>query len=715
MYFNMDLILFKRLFLLLCMTQTVDCWIGRVQNKSNLVTKYVEVCGSEFLCPADNSRPSSKNGRSDLVTKNCPQCFCNDECEVNRNCCPDKILSTTCVQTKLFVNKQYFIDENQYLMVSSCPVTDKDFYGRNCNFPIKQSNFLHQVPVYSPITNKTYVNIQCSKCNGEDEVIPWTYFISCPRKKVDLDVYSDAGHLWYGMQQNECAINYMPPLKSNPKRCRSLPVVAECNITGTWEQYDEDVLNACRQYRNQYGVFQNVFCFICNTESQQGATSLSLDECSNHTTCPQYINNTQNAKNSSNDFANLYNKNVYTYTDALVNITEKYDSAENEYTADVNMLSWNLGDDIGNYLPLNNITIETSDSHIVNLTSLYEEYVRAGGYENWCHENHQIDKIYPGFKARKNCLCEENCYKYSLCCPDVAFYEHRACVPGFMDQNLNSKTPGAYYFLISRCPVSYTYTYIKSRCEELFDYDVFNIPVTDVQRNIAYKNIYCFLCHNQLEDVDLNLTDVKAWKVNLVCPLVVFPMYMKSYTSLLQAAILSNCSVQFSSTDIVDRCEPETYDTINKCNVTGLVKSVSENARKMCENTGRLIMKKSRNYLYKNQICDLCNSETFEDPVGFCFTGNQQNIISYVNGCRFDILDMQAYPFKNNFCWECNAFYTSRDLGLNEIMVSYRDLFSFSEKKTYNVKSLESHCSEKEFKDVLKVSAFIFMSEYPDN
>lgn len=700
--------LFKRLMLLLCMTETVVGWIGRVQNKSNLLTKYEELCGSELLCSADNTRPSFLNERSKLVTKNCPPCFCNDECEVNRNCCPDKILSTTCVQTKLFVNKQYFIDENRYLMVSSCPVTDKDYYGQNCNFPIEQSNFLSQVPVHSPITNKTYVNIQCSKCNGETEVIPWTYFISCPRKKVDLDVYSDAVHLWYDMQQNECSINYIPPFKSNPMRCRSLPVVAECNITGQWKQYDEDVMNACRQYRNQYGVFQNVFCFICNTESQEGVPSFSLEDCSNHTNCLQNINNTQNAKKSSIDYATLYNKNLYTYTDALVNITEKYDSSENEYTADVNMLSWNLGGDIGSYLPLDNITIETTDSQIVNLTSLFEEYVRAGGYENWCQENHQIDKIYPSFKARKNCMCEENCYKYSLCCPDVAFYEHRACVPGFMDQNLDSKTPGTYYFLISRCPISYKYTYIKSKCEELFNYDVFNIPVTDVQRNIAYKNIYCFLCHNHQEVVNLNLTDVKAWKVKLVCPIVVLPMYMKSYTSLLQTAILSNCSVKFSSADIVDRCEPETYDTINTCNVTGLVKSVSENARILCENTGRLVMKKSRNHLYKNQICDLCNSETFEDPVGICYTGNQQNVISYVNGCKFDILDVRAYPYKNNFCSICNAFYTSRDRGFSEIMVSYRDLFSFSEKRTYNVQSLESHCSETEFKDVLKVSVLNF-------
>lgn len=119
-------------------------------------------------------------------------------------------------------------------------------------------------------------------------------------------------------------------------------------------------------------------------------------------------------------------------------------------------------------------------------------------------------------------------------------------------------------------------------------------------------------------------------------------------------------------------------------------------------------MKKSRNHLYKNQICDLCNSETFEDPVGICYTGNQQNVISYVNGCKFDILDVRAYPYKNNFCSICNAFYTSRDRGFSEIMVSYRDLFSFSEKRTYNVQSLESHCSETEFKDVLKVSVLNF-------
>lgn len=93
-------------------------------------------------------------------------------------------------------------------------------------------------------------------------------------------------------------------------------------------------------------------------------------------------------KNSLNDFVNLYNKNVYIYIDVLVNIIEKYDLVENEYIVDVNMLFWNFGDDIGNYLFFNNIIIEILDFYIMNLIFLYEEYVRVGGYENWCYENY---------------------------------------------------------------------------------------------------------------------------------------------------------------------------------------------------------------------------------------------------------------------------------------------------------------------------------------
>lgn len=52
--------------------------------------------------------------------------------------------------------------------------------------------------------------------------------------------------------------------------------------------------------------------------------------------------------------------------------------------------------------------------------------------------------------------------------------------------------------------------------------------------------------------------------------------------------------------DIVDCCELEIYDIINKCNVIGFVKLVSENVWKMCENIGRLVMKKFCNYFYKN-------------------------------------------------------------------------------------------------------------------
>lgn len=174
---------YSNLCLFLSLSQTVACWVGRVQNISHLVTIYEKQCGRRFLCSSNNSLSSFQTEGNKVIQKNCPMCFCDDDCEDNRNCCPNKFLSKSCVPTKLLVQKKTFIGENLYLMVSACPLTDPNFPGQGCHVSVNETNFLSQVPVYSPITNRTYVNIQCSKCHGEHDVIPWTYFILCPRKK----------------------------------------------------------------------------------------------------------------------------------------------------------------------------------------------------------------------------------------------------------------------------------------------------------------------------------------------------------------------------------------------------------------------------------------------------------------------------------------------------------------------------------------------------
>lgn len=237
-------------------------------------------------------------------------------------------------------------------------------------------------------------------------------------------------------------------------------LVDKCNITGEWEVHDEDILNACKNYKNQYGVFLNVFCFLCNAGRNKKKSSFMNDE--------EGHNQMYQAFNDSVKNFTLCDGKIYAYRDSIVEITEEYKESKNEYSAIVEIISWNIADEIREFLSKNDNKSNPIINNSVNLTALYEEYVRAGGYENWCHDDHQIHRIYPGFKARRNCLCDKNCFKFSSCCPDVAFYEHKACVPGFIEGIISMESKGSNFYLISKCPNEYTFSDVKIKMRESF-------------------------------------------------------------------------------------------------------------------------------------------------------------------------------------------------------------------------------------------------------
>nr|XP_022313281.1 uncharacterized protein LOC111118229 isoform X2 [Crassostrea virginica] len=702
----------KRLLLLLLASYHVSCWNGRT-NWSNLLIQYKEHCGNHLLCSTSDREAVSPDKSVNVLPKQCPSCSCEEECEVNRNCCPDKFLARTYVQTNFQFKTERFAGENLYLMVSSCPQTSFNLREDSCHVSINRTNFLNQVPVYSPLSNRTYVNVQCSTCHGETKVVPWRYFIECPRESVDLDFYTNADHLWYDMQGNNCTIDYIPPFNSTVLPCdKEHSLVGECNITGLWEEYDEDILFACNQYENQYSVFKNVFCFFCNTAKNQRGSSLlkvgdfnvlTSNECSIKMTGDTCLSNCHMCLNN----LTLNGENTYFYSDAIVAIKEKYYSEISEYSAFVRLISWNAFDELKTALSDNNKTLESDEEDIVNLTSLYEEFVKSGGFENWCHENHTVERIFPGYKARRDCSCDDDCYKNSACCPDVALYQRMDCVPGVLGPISNSRNI-EYFYLISKCPIDNKFSYLKSKCEESSDLNLFNIPVTDARNEKAYKNLYCYLCHHQHEINTLNFTKnfAKIWNITLTCTDILVLPSMTSYTSLLLSAAANNCSIQFTSTNVDNLCKTEGHDIIDKCNATGIIVTMIRAAKTLCENTGRMVMKKSSNYLYKNKICDFCNNKVYENPLSKCYSfGNTLENDTEVLLCEETPSDVQAYPFKNDYCRACNpTSYIIEESSIEFSGISYRELFSFSEQiSSKKVTLATKKCSEEEYKDTYKV------------
>lgn len=596
------------LFAIFCVSNTIMCWVQEVPiDMAKLIAKYSEYCGEESLCSLTDWKrfPADTNTNH---SKFCPKCSCLDDCEENSNCCPDKTHSV-CVQTKLrpFISEE----ENDMIMVSYCPQTYKVSY-ESCLKPIFRIYSMDEfVPVYSLKSNRTYVNNFCSACHGENETVPWKYYMSCPSRDKNFDDYTDSVLILAFVLQRRCSLTFTPPPNSFQQRCNMDSLIGRCNLTGYWDEKDEELLNACMQFKRPFGLYKNIFCFLCNTGRIQRRVLLSRNA---------FSDELQPFESKDRSFTynvtKTHNEKVLHYSDAVVTLSESYKSADDTYVANITFLSYGIDEDIRNILAeYDEIKNYTESGDNVNLTSLYEEYVKSGGYRNWCHENHQVSKIFPGFKARKECTCDDTCYRFSSCCPDAAYFQRKSCSSADFHM-LEKPMKKTYYFFVNKCPRNYSNTAIKLKCENYNDAWFFNTPVLNVRTKEPYRNLYCFICNNQEDVENINISHVRIWNASLACQNgLLIPDLMSSVAAIFQNAEQKRCSFHFVSSYFLDKCEPKIEPTIDTCNATGNAKLVSKDARFLCEEIDRGVMAKSQNRRYKNQICDLCNSETFEDPL----------------------------------------------------------------------------------------------------
>lgn len=681
---------------LLSLIHSVVSWVFSIKNQRNLETRYSDYCGTQSLC-------SKKNSSQINLSMDCPECICTDDCEIRGRCCPDKSLSK-CVRPIYSIdgNISKLLNTEQYWIVSLCPQPEMD-----CSVSLEDANlnFQRLAPVDSRKTNVTYLNSKCAKCHDENDFIEWSYFLHC-KGELNLNIYSYADELLGDMKRYDCFIHYFPSQWSSPRPCERSNLITECNHTGDWDIYDEDMETACKNHLDPYEHFQNVFCFLCNTNVNQQNTFKI-----------QY--NIARGKNSSkqasfDQYTNDAMGDVVSFEDTRVRLFDTYDVNDKIYKAFLTLLSWDVVVNVNNILLAKDFRNESyllSYGEKVNLTALYEEYIRSGGYSNWCQADFKANRIYPGLKSRRSCSCDQNCYQSRSCCPDVAYYQSKACKVPILAENRNGNTIGTESIypivLISRCPVNYNDTYVKTMCENVEESKLLYIPVINVNTSEAYRNHYCYICHNQynLQKGGDN-KHMKAFNITLTCPTLLYPRFLTTMESLFNLAKQSQCSVIFATDYNTETCFLDSINTnINKCNVSGVMKYVSTHARKLCEDPNIDVMAKSSNYLYKNQICDLCNSEVYEDPVGVCLVDQNLTYIDLVL-CEQGDLETEYYPFKNFYCKGCGSKPGAGNPWPSDPPIydpTYRQLFSVLDTPTNKIYFKTENCKENEVFDVYKV------------
>ncbi|KAK7601659.1 hypothetical protein V9T40_009100 [Parthenolecanium corni] len=125
-----------------------------------------------------------------------------------------------------------------------------------------------------------------------------------------------------------------------------------------------------------------------------------------------------------------------------------------------------------------------------------------------------LDQVPPSYRDLRirNCMCDEKCGLFDDCCKDSNFIPRQPSKENF--SCVETATNG-FVYMKTACPSSWnSSTAIRENCEStnpmLLTLDVWiTTPVTDLQTNITYRNMFCAFCH-QVYEFDF-------WKLGLTC------------------------------------------------------------------------------------------------------------------------------------------------------------------------------------------------------
>ena len=220
----------------------------------------------------------------------CGNCSCDEStCFLTGTCCPDLLLKNfgefppalrtqqKCMPMHIGATPDNF---GRYA-VRNCPLGTNAILSNKCSEEYMRTgidDISDITPVYDATTKTTYRNEHCARCNAINLVdlnyfdVSFACFNMSETELIDNNAILD---MVFNSIQNECHLSFKTKVDCN---CNASPcnhgyncmtTVSACNETGYWHDYDPDIENACHGYTSVYfteyhGVFNNIFCYICN-------------------------------------------------------------------------------------------------------------------------------------------------------------------------------------------------------------------------------------------------------------------------------------------------------------------------------------------------------------------------------------------------------------------------------------------------------------------
>ena len=466
-----------------------------------MIDVYVEICGRGNTCSyqsEDNTVIPSTHLRE------CPMCYCTDGSPDRQ--CPD-MATRRCFDFRIFSasSSQNIIYSN--FVIDTCPgTTDRSLKDLCYN---ESFDFLNSDSY--PFRYGVYRNKHCAVCNNEtvsDYKRLSLLVTHCEHETFDINVFRSIAEMQEILRISKCNLRF--ELLTKPFMCPDYNTISQCNVTGMWDVWDEEVEMTCKSYDSKFLIFKNIFCYACNV----GYSDFSplVHTCTNHDdkavesgclngpadsrTFPYWnahcleCNKIPGFYYWFNFDVNEYNMNAeYPYEGSIyirIRICEIIKSAAYKYLS--------LSSHISSYCATGSISndIKTSFDLVysaflekkinstldISLSELHYEYVQLGGTYLWCSE-----------PSGRECSCELDCYVFQNCCPDMLLNDPVEC----------REMDGRNITVITKCPIGFPDKVLQYYCErnepgEMTVVD--NIPSGGVENtNPEFKNTFCQICH----------------------------------------------------------------------------------------------------------------------------------------------------------------------------------------------------------------------------
>ena len=583
---------------------------------------YVELCGSETTC---SYRSEDNADIPSTPLRECPKCHCDAwpgelQCpDMATHRCLDRIiLSASSTQKGVYSS----IAHDTCSGTTDSSLKDLCF---NESFDILNSD---SYP-YQAYWFKLYRNKHCAVCNNvtvsDDKRISLAV-TQCEQNTFDINVYRSIAEIQETLTMSKCNLRF--DLNYDGEICPDYNTISQCNVTGMWDVWDEEVEKTCKSYDRKFLVFKNIFCYACNI----GYSDFSplVHTCTNHNDTAvesECLNGPSDSRTFPywnkyclecnkipgfyywiNDDVNEYNINAeYPYKGSIylnVFICEIIESAAYKYLS--------LSSLIRSRCPVESISndIKTSFDQVysaflekktnftsdIPLSALYDEYIQSGGTYLWCSE--------PG---ESKCSCELDCYVLQNCCPDMLLNDPVEC----------REMDGRNITVITKCPIGYPDKVLAYYCErnepgEMTVLD--SIPSEKLDSiNPEFKNIFCKICNMPSNFLSTRRFEFNALRaLHLKCKMYIdfdnFLPMQHSFKNLFNFCQIEYKTYYSSIYKNLPSCSISSYEfeeRAAKCDMEQFSSGSNYAIQHMCENTGIYIYSNCKRK-YVNIFCEMC-------------------------------------------------------------------------------------------------------------